>query len=108
MKLTIALNNFLLVPLNELGVGGAGGAGPGPVDMRRTTRNIGNNFVSDNSSNQPTSHMQAFILLFDYGHQDIINPAFLPQMIAQEEADGQNYRVQLAPPRPRCHQAISG
>ena len=53
--------------------------------------------------------MQAFHLVaFDNGHQDIINPAFLPQMIAQEEADEQNYRVQLARPRPRCHQAISG
>ena len=37
MKLTIALNNFLLAPLNELGVGGAGGAGPGPMDIRRRT-----------------------------------------------------------------------
>ena len=42
-------SNFLLAPLNELGAGGAGGA------VRRTTRNIGNNFVCDNSSNQPTS-----------------------------------------------------
>ncbi|KAL7524807.1 hypothetical protein ACHAXR_003117, partial [Thalassiosira sp. AJA248-18] len=99
MKLDIACNHLFLAPVDQLGVGGSTAAPTpvSPVDMRRSTREISNSFVSESSSGHTyIPRLILFILwLFD-NHQDIINPIFLPEMAKLDDTDSHNYRTVLA------------
>ena len=98
MKFDIAFNNLFLAPVYELGVSGAAAAVPtSPIDMRRSTRQISNSFVSETSSNNTyIPKLVLFVFWILGNHQELINPDVLPQMIDLDNTDKSNYEVRMA------------